>query len=968
MREEHVRDVLENRVGFILDQIDTSAQKSVNESSLFARLPAVIEAYEIAIKSGNAYDIENPDQYAPEYQEAREYLREELKLMLSSYEELAGKRLELHFHLPNGLSLARLWRDPATGEHGTGNDGRGNDISDDISAYRPTVMVTNKTGEITRGLEAGSGGFAIRGVIPVTAPDGRQLGSVEVLQQFNPILEAATEEGKLYVALYANKELTKISAELDNPERYPPKGEDFIRIVEAKHASVEALITTELLRRGEDAADTVFENYDNMTLAAHHLTDFEGTRIGVIICAMNTATVSALANTASMVLALMLAGMAVAPTLALLLLLRRLAAILKERQEMAHWYKSILDSIPLAISVLDVEGKWVFINTKHESMLGAKREDIIGNPCKGWGIGICETDNCAIACAKRGQSQTRFTHDDQSYQVEVAMLKSLHGESVGYIEVIQDISQLEMLAKQEAEATAASHAKSDFLANMSHEIRTPMNAIIGMTTIGKTSNEIERLKYTLNKIEDASAHLLGIINDILDMSKIEAGKFELSEEEFGFEEMLRRVVNVISFRVDEKKQKFNLFIDKNIPPVLIGDDQRLAQVIANLLGNAVKFTPVEGSVSINVKFVKEQDGVCEILIEVVDSGIGITQEQQTRLFQSFQQADSSTSRLYGGTGLGLAISKRIVEMMDGKIWVESELDRGATFAFTARMKRGALQVNELAVKETNWENLRVMVVEENYGILGYVKSILEGNGASCDTAVCGVDALELVNKNGAYDIYLIEWKLADVDALQLTRALKAIEPGKNKIAVTMVSTAEWGDIEESAKKAGIDGFLSKPLFPSSIAEVVNEFLGVTRSRTDDAAKRDQVVFPGKRILLADDMEINREIVLSLLEPTLLEIDCAANGAEAIHLFKENPDKYDLIFMDIQMPGVNGFDATREIRETDAPKAATIPIIAMTASVFREDIEKCLAVGMNDHIGKPIDIAEVLDKLKRYLNS
>ena len=514
---------------------------------------------------------------------------------------------------------------------------------------------------------------------------------------------------------------------------------------------------------------------------------------------------------------------------------------------------------------------------------------------------------------------------------------------------------------------AASQAKSDFLANMSHEIRTPMNAIMGMTAIGKSANDIDRTKYALDKIEDASIHLLGVINDILDMSKIEAGKFELSEEEFSMEKMLERVVNVISFRVNEKKQKFNIYIDQKLPPVFIGDDQRLAQVITNLLGNAAKFTPIEGTVSLNVKLLNETDGVCEIQIEVADSGIGISQEQQARLFQSFQQAESGTSRKFGGTGLGLSISKSIVEMMGGRIWVESELDKGATFAFTIQMRLGDHQRYELTVKETNWKGLRILVVDDNSGILGYIKSFVENYGAVCDTAVCGGDAMDLVHKNGAYDLYFIDWKLADIDALQLTKGIKAMEPQKSKIVITMVSSLEWEDLQESAQKAGVDIFLPKPLFPSALVDTISGCIapGATSlAASQSAAKERTYDFSGHTILIAEDVEINREIMSALLDDTSVVIDFAENGKDAVSMVEGQPGKYSLILMDIQMPEMDGYDAARAIRAL----GTDVPIVAMTANVFREDVEKCLAAGMNDHVGKPIDTNELFAKIDQYLAS
>ncbi|MCL2765311.1 MAG: ATP-binding protein [Treponema sp.] len=389
-------------------------------------------------------------------------------------------------------------------------------------------------------------------------------------------------------------------------------------------------------------------------------------------------------------------------------------------------------------------------------------------------------------------------------------------------------------------ATATSKAKSEFLSNMSHEMRTPMNAIINMTKIAKNTSDTERISYALEKIGDASSHLLGVINDILDMSKIEANKFELVPVEFDFERNLWRVVNIVNFRVEEKHQKLIVQIDKEIPKMLIGDDQRLSQVITNLLNNAVKFTPENGSINLNAQFLGEENGACQIKIAVSDTGIGISKEHQKHLFKSFQQAESNTARKYGGTGLGLSISKSFVELMGGKIWVESEYGTGSTFVFTVKMQRG--------------------------------------NGLEC---------------------------------------------GKEQ------------------------------------KETWNE---------------DDNDFTGHRVLLVEDMEINREIVLMLLESTSLEIDCAVNGLQAVEMFIEEPSRYEVILMDVHMPGMDGYEATHRIRlyekklqEKNADGfCGRVPIIAMTANAFKEDIENCLNAGMDDHIGKPIDIEIVMDKLRRHL--
>jgi len=426
--------------------------------------------------------------------------------------------------------------------------------------------------------------------------------------------------------------------------------------------------------------------------------------------------------------------------------------------------------------------------------------------------------------------------------------------SLGILLATALITVLIKIDKAKEKAGEESKQKSAFLANMSHEIRTPMNAIIGMTYIGKSAADIPRKDYCFEKIESASAHLLGVINNILDMSKIEANMFELNREEFNFEKMLMRVVNLISFRSDEKKQVITVNIDKYIPRVLIGDDLRLAQVTTNLLGNAVKFTPEKGTIKLNADLIGMENDVYTIRVTVKDSGIGISHEQQKQLFRAFQQADSRIARKFGGTGLGLAISKNIIELMGGCIELESEPGKGSSFSYIFKAECGSQETEN---KETSDEENKI-------------------------------------DYNGIFD--------------------------------------------------------------------------------------------GYRILLAEDVDINREIIEVLLEPTMLKMDCAKNGIEAVEMFKKSPCEYDLILMDVQMPEMDGYEATAKIREIEAkilkdnekgmesaqqtskqpkhPKG--VPIVAMTANVFREDIDKCIRAGMNNHIGKPLVVDEFLNMLKNYL--
>jgi CheY-like chemotaxis protein len=490
-----------------------------------------------------------------------------------------------------------------------------------------------------------------------------------------------------------------------------------------------------------------------------------------------------------------------------------------------------------------------------------------------------------------------------------------------------------------------------------------MNAIIGMTAIASASDDSEKKEYCLTKITEASTHLLGVINDILDMSKIEANKFELFHADFSFENLLQKVVSIINFRVEERQQDFSIHLDPNIPAVIKSDEQRLSQVLTNLLSNAVKFTPEKGQIRLNTALLEEKDGDCIIRFDVTDTGIGITEEQQSRLFNSFEQADSSTSRKFGGTGLGLAISKRIVGMMDGHIWVESESGKGSTFAFTIKVKRRSEENMDSIRSNVTPDNLRIMVIDDAPEVLEYFSNVTQKLGCQCDAVSSGEAACEKINSNGAYDLYFVDWKMPGMDGIELSRKIKEHNP--KLPVIVMISSTEWNVIEKDARAAGVDRFLQKPVFPSDIVNCINECVGVK----EEVAKKGVVpegIFEGKRVLLAEDVKINREIVIVRLEPTKVQMDCAVNGLEAVEKFIAASGKYDMIFMDMQMPEMDGLEATIAIRALNMREAGEVPIVAMTANVFQEDIEKCLAAGMNDHISKPLDFALVIDKMKKYI--
>ena len=511
----------------------------------------------------------------------------------------------------------------------------------------------------------------------------------------------------------------------------------------------------------------------------------------------------------------------------------------------------------------------------------------------------------------------------------------------------------------------ASRAKSEFLSNMSHEMRTPMNAILGMTAIAKASYDPEKKDYCLDNVNTAATHMLNVINDILDISKIEANKFKVSPVSFDFERMLQKVISIIHLHAEEKQQEFLISIDDKIPRVLVADNQRLTQVLTNLLSNAVKFTPDGGAITLNASLLNETEGMNTLLIKVIDTGIGITKEQQSRLFDFFEQADNSISRQFGGTGLGLAISKRIVEMMGGKIWIESTPGQGSIFSFTIQAKTGE-EKPEAADSAMKWQSIRVLAVCGAAETQSCFINAAVQRGFLCDIVADNEQASAIIEKNDIYDFVFIDGKIPNIAELIETvrNAGQSGTDAKRSQIAAVVSTFEWGALLEKFGSPAIDHFLSKPILPCCIIDCINTCFGFQPVPEKQEPSTESLA--GHRILLAEDMEINQEIVRALLEPLHLEIVCAKNGLETLTLFSESPEKYDIILMDVQMPEMDGYTATRRIRGLDVPNARTIPIIAMTANVFREDVEECLAAGMNDHIAKPIVFEEVIKKLREYL--
>jgi len=523
---------------------------------------------------------------------------------------------------------------------------------------------------------------------------------------------------------------------------------------------------------------------------------------------------------------------------------------------------------------------------------------------------------------------------------------------------LKDLEETKLLAEE------ANRAKSEFLSNMSHDIRTPMNAIVGMAAIGTANiDNKEQVSNCLKKITLSGRHLLGLINDILDMSKIESGKMTLSMERVSLREVIESIVSIVQPLVKSKNQNFDVFIEDVVAENIWCDSMRLSQVMLNLLSNAVKFTPEEGNIQV---FLREEtsplgDEHVRLRLQVKDSGIGISEEFQARIFDSFSREDRERVHKMEGTGLGMAITKCIIDAMDGTIEVKSRQGEGTCFDITLDVKKAPAAAEQMVLPP--WD---MLVVDDDKQLCESTVASLESIGIHGDWVLDGETAVEMIRQHHEehrdYQIILLDWKLPGMDGIETARRIRSLLG--DDIPILLISAYDWSEIEEDAKAAGVTGFIPKPLFRSTLFYGLKSYM--CEESSESGGQENTGDFRGMHILLAEDNELNWEVAAALLEDLGLELEWAEDGKICVEKFQASPEGfYDAVLMDLRMPRMNGYEATKEIRALSRADA-DIPIIAMTADAFAEDVQRCLDCGMNAHIAKPIDVAEVAKVLERCI--
>ena len=534
------------------------------------------------------------------------------------------------------------------------------------------------------------------------------------------------------------------------------------------------------------------------------------------------------------------------------------------------------------------------------------------------------------------------------------------------VETRKTAAQRQALQDALTAAETANRAKTVFLSNMSHEIRTPMNAIIGLDNIALNDPGIsDATRDHLQKIGDSAHHLLGLINDILDMSRIESGRMIIRHEEFSFSRMLEQVNTIISGQCRDKNLHYECRTSGAIDEYYIGDDTKLRQVIINILGNAVKFTPENGSITFLIENIAQLDNKTTLRFTMQDTGIGMSAEYLPRIFEPFTQEDSANTTQYGSTGLGMPITRSIVELMNGHIEVQSEKGRGTTFTVTITLDQADHSCEESDQIELQPQDMSVLVIDDDSIACEHAGVILGQLGISCESALSGREALDMIRVRHArrndYNLILVDWKMPDMDGVETTRQIRSIMG--NETPIIIMTSYNWEDVEEEARQAGVDTFVAKPLFAGT---VMDQFRAAFRKKNEKLIRK-TADLAHRRILLAEDVTVNAEIMMMVLSMRDMQVDHAENGKIAVDMFAgHEPGYYDAILMDVRMPEMDGLDATRAIRAMDREDARSIPIIALTANAFDEDVQRSMQAGLNAHLSKPVEPELLFETLETLI--
>ena len=529
------------------------------------------------------------------------------------------------------------------------------------------------------------------------------------------------------------------------------------------------------------------------------------------------------------------------------------------------------------------------------------------------------------------------------------------------------ITRSQMLELKDArqKAVESSKAKSEFLANMSHDIRTPMNAIVGMTAIATAHiDDQKQVQNCLRKITLSSKHLLGLINDVLDMSKIESGKLTLTTEQISLKEVVEGIVSIMQPQLKAKRQTFDIHVENILTENIWCDGVRLNQVLLNLLSNSTKYTPEGGAIQLSLSEEKSPKGenYIRIHVKVKDNGIGMSSDFLKRIYEPYSRADGVRVSKTQGTGLGMAITKYIVDAMEGSLNITSELDKGTEVSLTFDFEKAVEQEMDMVLPSWN-----MLVVDDDESLCRTAIDTLKAIGINADWVLSGEKAIELVTqhhqKRDDYQIILLDWKLPGMNGIQVAKEIR--RNLGDEVTILLISAYDWSEFEAEAREAGISGFISKPLFKSTLYHALRQYMDAETE--NDQTLNHNIDLSGRRILLAEDNELNWEVAKELLSDLGVELDWAEDGQICLDKFQRSPEGYyDAILMDIRMPHMIGYEATKAIRGLNHPNALSVPIIAMSADAFSDDIQHCLECGMNAHIAKPIDVIELTRILKRFL--